>query len=426
MGDTRADESRSDLAGSATLDGYLCETVRVWLGLPASQRGVVPSLPEPLVRRLLRVEEYERPRRDQWDCWEFRFCESYWGGVLWDPEIDRWLVEQAADLAGSAIAVEPRWPDDHPFGICLTHDVDLVSTVLTPGQLRRSLEAAFSGRPPGRSERFVRFARPGVRLASAARWGVRRAPVTETLELTAEIEAAYGVPASYMFTTYPGDPYRFDCLYEASDWCTFRGRRSRISDVMRQLVADGHDVGLHGSYASGFERDVLATERNKLSAEPGIEPTTTRQHFLRWNIRSTPRMQQDAGLSADSTLGFNRNLGFRAGTSLPFHWFDLERDISLNLLEVPFAVHDGALFRADCLELDLDLARESVRAILDVVAGTSGLATFIFHPNNLEDDRYAELLRFLIEYGKEANAWFASLAGVDRWWRERELKLAAA
>jgi hypothetical protein len=287
------------------------------------------------------------------------------------------------------------------------------------------MRAGFSGRPAGPAERFVRFARPLVRVVRRARDGIDRAPAANELEIAVEIEREYGVRASYFFTTYPADPCRYDCLYTSDDFCRFRGERMRVRDLLRLLDKEGFDVGVHGGYDSGFEAGVLTGERRRLARATGLELSTTRQHFLHWDVRTTPRLQDQAGFTVDSSLGFNRNLGFRAGTSLPFHSFDLVLGERLELLEVPVAIHDGVLFRPDCLELDVELARETLKTLLDAIAATSGLATVVFHPNNLEDSRYVELLRFTIGYGQERGAWFASLKEVERWWRERAARLGA-
>jgi len=64
---------------------------RAWLGLAA---GDVPQMPEPLARRLLRLEEYEHAHRDQWGNWEFGFCEAYRDSRLWEPDVERWLRDR--------------------------------------------------------------------------------------------------------------------------------------------------------------------------------------------------------------------------------------------------------------------------------------------------------------------------------------------
>ena len=388
-------------AARAHVDAF----TRSWLGLPAGSE--VPAMPEALARRLLRCEELERTERDQWGNWEFGFAEAHAEGRLWEPDVDRWLRDQGSE--------EARWPDGRPFAICLSHDVDLMAEEVTPMQMLRSMRLSLL------DTSAVRFARPAVRLARAVHHGVAQCPTAEALERCVEIERAHGVTASYFFTTYPGGAgHRYDCTYDFGDRCRFGGSTVSVADVMRTLDREGFDVGLHGSYNSALAVGQLANERRKLERATGLTVTSTRQHFLHWDVRTTPRLQADAGFSADSTLGFNRNIGFRAGTSLPFRWFDAPSDAPLDLVELPMLVHDGALLRTDALELGSHLAQQTVRDFIDRIADVGGVATFVFHPNNLARDDYLSLFEATISHGLGRGAWFASVRDLDAWFRERE------
>ena len=377
---------------------------RAWLGLPPGRD--VPSMPEPLARRLLRLEEYEHSARDQWGNWEFAMCEAYREGRLWEPDVDRWLLQH-----GDAT---PRWPDGRPFAICLSHDVDLVSEAVTPSQALRSMRLSLRG------SGALRLARPAVRAARAVHHGISPAPAADALERCVEVEREHGVTATYFFTAYPGgEGHRYDCTYDFGDPCRFGGARVTVADVVRTLDREGFEVALHGSYNSALVPGRLAHEKADLERGTGLAVTSTRQHFLHWDVRATPRLQ-DGEFSADSTLGFNRNIGLRAGTSLPFRWFDADRERAAGLVELPMLVHDGALLRADALELGLELAKETLRVFLDRIADVGGVATMVFHPNNLDDPAHLELFRTAVGYGIERNAWFASVGDLDRWFRNRE------
>lgn len=417
--------STSQTLASPTTRAYLEDTVRSWIGLPGSGLEKVPPLPEDLGRLLLRSEEYEQAHRDQWGNWEFSFSDNFRRGQLWKPEVDMWVAERRAELA-SSVPLEPLWPDDHRFAVCLTHDVDLVSSGVTPRQALRFLGTAM---PDGKAQPrdwLEGVARAGVRALRTAAGGISRSPTATALERCTAIEQEHGVNASYFFTVYPGrEASRFDCVYAPDDVCGFRGRRTTVAGLIQELAREGFDIGLHGSYRSSAESGVLERERDALGRATGLEVTTTRQHFLRWDVRRTPRLQAQAGICADTTLGFNRNLGFRAGTALPHRHFDPERGEAVDVLLVPLVVHDTPLLRADGLELDLGLATESVRTILDEIVATGGVATFLIHPNNLEVPKLEALFRWLLEYGREHGAWFASLREIDRWWRAREARLHA-
>jgi len=199
----------------------------------------------------------------------------------------------------------------------------------------------------------------------------------------------------------------------------------RVADLMRTLVEEGFDVGLHGGYAAALTPGLLTAEREILEAATGLEVTTTRQHFLRWDIRQTPLYEEEAGLLADSSLGFNSTVGFRAGTSMPLHHFSVARRQQLRLLEVPLIVQDGALLEEYGLRLDLEGARTLLRRLFDAVAGVGGVMTLLFHPDKLVDPDWLALYEWSLDHAVENDAWLTSLHDLDSWWRSREAAILA-
>ena len=403
-----AAEAPTSLVDAPEVAKYLDDTVRVWLGVERA-RGA-PQLPPRLARRLLRLEEYETARRDRWGCWDHEYSESFRVA-----EIDRWVAEHRS---------EPLWPNGAPFAVCLTHDVDLVSESSTPRQVARYARAGFAHAGTTAREHALRLARPAVRVARSLR-AISRAPsMRETLERSVELEIERGVVASYLFTVPPVvGRSRYDCVYAPDDPCRFRGRRQRIADVMRELADEGFDVGLHGSYEGAFRPGGLAAERGTLERATGLDITTTRQHVLHWDVRWTPRLQADAGLRVDSSLGFNRTVGFRAGTSLPFRWFDVRARRSVDLLEVPLVVHDAALLGPIAVRADPSDAVKSVRAALDGAHDTGTAVTLVFHPDKLIRSEWLVLYERSLDYARERGAWITSLRGLEHWWREREARV---
>ncbi len=416
----------SEVLESLETRRYLSQTVRVWLGI-TDARIEVPTLPPRLARTLLRLEEYELSDRDRWGCWDFSFSENFHAGNLWEPEIDRWLVDQRARLAGKG-APEPLWPNGGRFAVCLTHDVDLLSAQYTPRQAGRFARAGHAPGVAAAGERFLRIARPAVRVARSVHSGIATAPsIAETLECSMAAEATRGVTGSYFFTAPPAAPRsRYDCVYAPTDLCRFRGVRVRVADVMRALADEGFDVGLHGGYAAALAPGALVAQRRTLETATGLHLTTTRQHFLRWDIRTTPRLQEEARLEVDSSLGFNRNIGFRAGTGLPFRLFDAAAREPLQLLEVPLVVEDTAVLAEGGLELDDALARRVIRQLLETTAAVGGAVTLLFHPDKFVRPEWLALYEWTIDRALEQGAWVTSLRGMGEWWREREARVLAA
>lgn len=387
-------------------------TVRVWLGLPAD--ATAPTMPAELERRFLRLEERETDTRDAWGRFDYDLSESFRTGRLWDAEVDRWVGERRRELARTT-RLEPLWPHGAGFAVCVTHDVDLLSRRSTPHQIARHARAGLE-----RDGSARRFARPGVRLVRSLRRGVSRAPsLRETIERSVDVEATRGIVASYLFTPPPGSgASRYDCAYAPGDACTFRGARRTVADLMCILADEGFDVGLHGSYHAGTRPGTLAEERATLERATGLRLTSTRQHLLHWDVRSSPPLQADAGLLVDSSLGFNRNVGYRAGTTLPFRLPDAP-----SVLEVPPVLQDVSLLDSWGLGLSLERAQEVVADFVAAAEATGTAVTFVFHPDKLVDRDWLALYDWSLDHVLDRGAWLTSLRGLEQWWTERERRI---
>ncbi len=382
----------------------------------------VPEMPTRLARILLRSEEYETSARDLWGCWEYGMSDNFRRGKLWEPEVDVWISEIGRSLPD--VDRLPLWPSGAPFVVCPTHDVDMVSRRWTAAQGLRSVRIAATGTGgPGsvRSARVVSGIRAAGRLA---RFGVSTAPsAAATLERCVEVESSRGVTGSYFFTVYsPDAPSYYDCVYSPDDPLVFRGRRSSVGDVMRLLVDEGFDVGLHGSYRSAIDDGVLDRQRQSLERVAGAI-TTTRQHWLHWRVDRTPGLQEAAGITADSTLGFNRNVGFRAGTSFPFSLWDAHASRPLDVLEIPLIAQESGLVSSNALELNGEQSQIVLGTLMERVASVGGVLTILVHPHSLLVPDVAALYEWVLDEALAAGAWVTSIREVERWWRGREAQL---
>ncbi|MEM8584396.1 MAG: hypothetical protein AAGF87_09020, partial [Bacteroidota bacterium] len=72
-------------------------------------------------------------------------------------------------------------------------------------------------------------------------------------------------------------------------------------------------------------------------------PFSSRQHYLRLSLPETYRALIRAGLRSDYSMGYADMPGWRAGTHLPFPWYDLEKEKSTHLQIYPFAFMDVTL-----------------------------------------------------------------------------------
>jgi hypothetical protein len=406
---------------------HIAELVREWIGAPPTVP--VEELPDDLARLVLRVEESEHSHRDQWGCWEYGFCESFRRGQLWSPEVDLWVAAERRRLANE-VALEPLWPQGAPFVLCLTHDVDMVARRWTARQHLRSLSVALRGSTGDSSEAAARrrTAAAARALARVPYFGLSRAPdAADTLERSVELERSRGVTASYLLTVYPARRKTiYDAVYRGGDRCRFRGRTRRVHEIARELQEEGFDVGLHAGYASATNLHDFRYEKGVIEDYLGAEVVSCRQHYLHWDVAVTPRIQSAAGIRVDTTIGFNRNIGFRAGTALPYRLFDLEADVPLDVLEVPLIVQESALLSANALELDVPLAQETMKDLIDRIGETGGVVTLLFHPHSLAQTAHLQLYTWALDYARDRGAWVANLRMIRSWWEERAARLRPA
>ncbi|RAU21864.1 hypothetical protein CU669_11205 [Paramagnetospirillum kuznetsovii] len=390
---------------------YLRRVVRLWLGLP--QGAITPDLPESLASLLIRDEERLNPHRDAWGCWEYAFSDNHHRGALLVPEIDQWVQAQRRQGFGG----EPLWPNGHRFTLTISHDVDDLSRHITAKQWARQAAIRMRG--------DVKSVIAALPVSLWQTRSIRPTPsLADSLEKALSIEAEFKISASWFFTVWPIDrssPY--DCIYALGDPCRFRGHPTTVAALMRTVASEGHDVGLHGSYGSAVHDGALAAEKHILEMALGKPIVSTRQHWLHWRVDKTPRLQANAGLKVDGTLGFNGSAGFRAGTSLPYPLWDDEHGQPLDILEVPLAVMDVGLFRLGAMGLDLALAKRVVDQITARVATAGGALSLLIHPSHLVDPKVEALMRWTISHCIEQGAWIANHAQIRRHWDERAARL---
>lgn len=123
-----------------------------------------------------------------------------------------------------------------------------------------------------------------------------------------------------------------------------------------QYLSQHGDIGLHPSYASNTNDNLLKREYDLLSDGIGHPVTKSRQHFLMLRFPQTYRRLLALGIKEDYSMGWASQPGFRAGTSRPFLWYDWQHHEFTDLTVYPFAAMDGTLHEYAGLSTDQALA----------------------------------------------------------------------
>ena len=135
-----------------------------------------------------------------------------------------------------------------------------------------------------------------------------------------DIENKYGVKSTFFFLI-ESIPFKF---YDISNWKLSLGRYDindpRILAIMRYLDENGWEIGLHGSYFSYKDINLLINEKMAIEKQLGHSVMGIRQHYLNLNEK-TWSLQKEAGFCYDTSWGFANAIGFKEDKSKPFHPF---------------------------------------------------------------------------------------------------------
>jgi peptidoglycan/xylan/chitin deacetylase (PgdA/CDA1 family) len=299
-----------------------------------------------------------------------------------------------------SIRVEPAafaWPGDAGFALGLSHDVDRV---------------AKRGQLPYYLARAVLRARPRWlldELRSLAALGRGDDPYWN-FDRIRELEERLGVRSTFFFLDETGRPrltsWRSNVLYRGR----YRITDPAVARAIRELDAGGWEIGLHGSYRSYLDAELLGAEKARLEEIVGHPVAGTRQHYLRLAVPETWRIQASLGLAYDSSLGFTDRAGWRWGERRPFRPVETGADGPPLPLQIPMTAMDPTLLAfADPWARALELIGEAEQS--------AGCLVLNWHQrvfNPWEALRPMALYERIVRECQGRGAWVAPLGAISR------------
>ena len=335
-------------------------------------------------------------------------------GLLYRPVADEYLLNNGVE--------KPNWPEGKNMAVCLTHDVDHIPSYSLKQSLRRRQMRILTTNNTYR--RII--TRLGV---IKDLFGVRNYWLNEDsmycIERWLGLEKKFGVRSTFFF--WPGwsnitKHHHSDCLYNLTDRVVFDNEKCIVAEMIREIDHRGWEIGLHPSWYTYNDIDELKRQKEAVEKVVSHEILSVRNHFLHYDIGITPRIQSEAGLKYDSTLGFNDNVGFRFGTCYPWNIYDLQNEKELPILEIPLIIQDGAMLNPiKGMRLDGKTALKYVKQITDSVEKVGGVLTLLWHPNSFIEPNSLALFLNILEYLKKRNPWFATVKEVGEWWENRTI-----
>lgn len=210
----------------------------------------------------------------------------------------------------------------------------------------------------------------GVRLGTIL--SGKKDPFDE-YELQVELSKKYNIPLIYFFL------YRNGNVFDR----TIDPNHPDFVKLLQYLKTNNITIGLHPSYYSTEKTHLLESEQKSLTRNSGKEVIASRQHYLRFNIRTTPKQLIKAGIKFDFTMGWSEKAGFRAATTLPFFYYDFETESELPLLAIPFAAMDGAFYEHG--RISADKAYGQLMDLAELTKKVNGLFVTVIHDRSFSD-----------------------------------------
>lgn len=265
-----------------------------------------------------RYEEYLRHNKDEYGRYPHKESLAFREGFLRQPLVELWVLKLREYI---------RWnfPSEkigfRKFRFVPSYDIDHAwcylrkGFVRTMGQLAREVVGG-----------EFRMAQRRLRVLRG-----REKDPYDIYEWLDALHLRYGLKAYYFFPL-------------ARKVQGYDRNISPYDKKLRELLAyhaEGYRTGIHPSWQSGDSDKVLREEFALFSSITGYEPVYSRFHYIRFNLPVDYRRLLANGIREDHSMGYGAINGFRASVSIPFKWYDLEKDEETSLEVHPYCWMDA-------------------------------------------------------------------------------------
>lgn len=168
----------------------------------------------------------------------------------------------------------------------------------------------------------------------------------------------------------------------------------KVRAMISWLQKNNIELGVHPGYDTFRSPEKLRKEVTKIRELIGVQPMGGRQDYLRWAPESWLDWE-NCGLAYDSTVGYADQIGFRAGTCVPYRPWQFKLNREARLLEVPLLIMDCTLTWYMRLTPE-----QIVSAVSDFIArcrAVGGTFTLLWHNDTMIDPEFSGVLPTILD-----------------------------
>lgn len=325
-----------------------------FFGCPNAEEALLPfDLPALAFYLASRYEEYLPAEKDTHGRFPGKASLAYRSGFLNQPLVNQWGIKLAQQLQALWPGLNVVYPD---YQFRPSYDIDLAWAYQ-----ERPLWLQCAG--------GAKDALQGEWARLRQRWQVARGQAPDPFDTYAYLDKWHKqLQLSPLYFFLLGDYKTYDKNINPA--------RANFQKLLQRL-AEQHDTGLHPSYASNGQAEQLAKECSRYHSITGQPPRRSRQHYLKLELPATYRALLQQGVTADFSMGFADEVGFRASMARPFPWYDLEREQTTPLILYPFALMDGSL--RHYLQFPPERSTTVIHQLIDEVRAVGGLFIPLWH-----------------------------------------------
>jgi hypothetical protein len=190
-------------------------------------------------------------------------------------------------------------------------------------------------------------------------------------------------------------------------------KSKKFTALLNSLKEKGQEIALHSSLRAFDHPSRYKAEKDKLRTTSNTFISGLRQHYLRGKYPRLWRIAARNGFKYDSSLGYNYQAGYRAGTTHPFYAYDYDREQQYDLIEFSLVFFENNLPKGD----------EQEKYIQDLITQTrefGGLMVALLHPSNFLKEPFFSMWNNFVEKLKKEKVYINSLSGHYSWRKSRE------